>query len=254
VLISGAVCAFLAILGMYFYFSWQQVILAKETLCPVDGARSLTAILVDRTDPLTPVQREALRKRLDSIKNEMGRHEGVVVYSVGPIGDNLLRPEAPLLCNPGHGTDILPAVGNPRLVERKWREQFSAPLDRLFNELTEPHESPTSPIMESVQSVAITALRGQQIDKIPRRLVIVSDMLHHTSEYSQYTTITSFQAFRQSPYYRRVRADLRGIAVELIYVRRETKRSVQGQKHIEFWQQYITDMGGILTHVISLEG
>jgi hypothetical protein len=79
-------------------------------------------------------------------------------------------------------------------------------------------------------------------------------MLQHTPEHSHYNAMTSFQAFRLSPHYRRVRTDLRGIEVEIMYVRRETKPSVQGQKHIEFWQQYITDMGGILTHVVSLEG
>src|SRR5262245_46154521 len=93
-LISVAVCALLAIIGLYAYFSSQRVELNKETLCPVNGPQSLTVILVDRTDPFTIVQREALRKRLDDIKNAIGKAEGIVVYSVGPMGDHLLRPEA----------------------------------------------------------------------------------------------------------------------------------------------------------------
>src|SRR2546425_13130724 len=84
-LISGAVLALLALFGTYAYFKWQQVTIDKETLCPVDKPQSLTVILIDRTDPLTVVQREALRNRLDDIKNEIGRYGGIAVYSVGPI-------------------------------------------------------------------------------------------------------------------------------------------------------------------------
>src|SRR5207249_8516002 len=131
-------------------------------------------------DPLTVVQREALRNRLDDIKNEIGRYGGIAVYSVGPIGEELLHPEVPLLCNPGRGKDIDPRIGNPRIVERKWREQFSAPLDRLFDELLKPHEALTSPTMETIQAVAITASKRQQVDAIARRRVIDWEMLQHT--------------------------------------------------------------------------
>jgi hypothetical protein len=253
-LIIGATGVLLMLFATYAYYRWNQVVLQKETLCPVDGPQGLTVLLIDRTDPLTTVQQGALRKHLAGLKNDMAKYHGIAVYSVGPIGDELLRPEAALLCNPGRGKDIPAAIGNPRLLEQKWDKQFSAPLERLFSVLLSPHEASTSPIMESIQSVAITALRGGQIDTIPRRLVIVSDMLQHTPEYSQYDTIASFEAFRRLPYYRRVRTDLRGIEVQIIYVRRETRQHVQGRAHIEFWQQYLVDMGGLLMHVIALEG
>jgi hypothetical protein len=253
-LMSGALCALIALAGMYIYFRSQRVELDKETLCPVSGPRSLTVLLIDRTDPLTAVQQGALRKHLDAMQHEIERYGGLVVYSVGPIGEALLRPEASRLCNPGRREDIHPAIGNPHLMERKWREQFAAPLAQLFTQLVKPHEAATSPIMESIQSVAITALRGSQLNQIPRRLVIVSDMLQHTPAYSQYSTVASFEAFRQMPYYRQVRTDLTGIEVHIVYVRRDTRTRVQGRAHIEFWQQYIADMGGKLTHVLALEG
>jgi hypothetical protein len=245
----------LVLVGTYVYFSsWGSPPLDVATLCPKKGPQALTVILVDRTDPLTAVQQQALRQRLHGIKDDMARYEGLTVYSVGPVDHELLRPEIPRLCNPGRGTDIHPAIGNPRLVERTWQERFSAPLDRLFDELLKPHKARTSPIMESIQSVAVTAFQGRQISKISRRLVIVSDMLQHSTEYSQYDAIRSFETFRQSPYYHQVRTDLRGIEVEILYVRRTTRHRVQGKGHIEFWQHYIRDMGGVLTHVVALEG
>src|SRR5437763_12481997 len=104
-LIVGALGVLVALGALYTYVNRQQVQLNEETLCPVGGPQTLTVILIDRTDPLTVVQREALRNRLDDIKNEIGRYGGIAVYSVGPIGEELLRPEVPLLCNPGRGKD-----------------------------------------------------------------------------------------------------------------------------------------------------
>lgn len=233
----------------------RQPQLDKATLCPVAGPEALTVILIDHTDPLTVVQQADLRNHLDKIKNELGQYEGIMVYSVAPIGQALLRPVVSLLCNPGRGYRINPLIGNRRLVERQWLARFSAPLDQLFNALLQPPPpASTSPIMESIQAVAITAWGEPQAAKIPRRLVIVSDMLQHTPELSQYDKILPFETFRGSPYYRRVRTDLRGVKVAIIYVRRATRRAVQGKAHIEFWQQYIHDMGGVVTGVDALQG
>lgn len=256
VLMGGVGCVILTLIGLSVYFHRQQVRLDPQTLCPVAGPRALTVLLMDLTDPLTVVQQGALQQRWDPLKNTLEQYAGISIYTVEPIGNQLLRPQVPLRCNPGRGEGVPFATGNPLLVEKKWRTQFSDPLDRAFGALLQqqPRPAPTSPIMESIQSVTITALREAQIGTIPRRLVIVSDMLQHTSDYSQYQMIRPFTDFQQSQYYDRVRTDLRGIKVEIIYVRRNIHKRVQGKHHIEFWQQYIAVMGGVLTHVLPLEG
>ena len=239
----------------YIVIKQQHVKLNEETLCPTDGPHELTVILIDRTDPLTTVQRADLRKHLDNLKNQIVRYGGIALYTVAPIGNELLQPEGQLICNPGRGKDIDPKIGNPRLIEQQWRERFSAPLDQLFDERLQPGQAAISPLMESIQSVAIAELQRFHGSELPRRLVIVSDMLQYMpSKFSQYKEIIPFEMFRESLYYRQIRTDLSGIEVEIIYVRRDTQRHVQGKLHIEFWQKYITDMGGILTHVISLQG
>src|SRR3546814_5040552 len=78
--------------GAYWYVDSGRVALDKVTYCPQDGAHSLTVVLLDRTDPLTTVQRAALRGRLEEVKQAVPRYGALTIYSVGPIGAALLRP------------------------------------------------------------------------------------------------------------------------------------------------------------------
>src|SRR3546814_13411971 len=111
----------------------------------------------------------------------------------------------------------------------------------------------SSPIMESIQSIAVSAFQGFGGDGA-KRLIIASDMLQHGADYSQYGGKLDFAQFRQSAQYRKLRADLRGIEVEVFYLRRETRKSAQGAAHVQFWRDYLEDLGGRLTHVVALEG
>ena len=237
----------------YFYLQQTRVALDETTLCPKGGARTLTVVLVDRTDPLTTIQRAALRRRLEEIKDSVAQYGALRIYSIEPIGETLLPPLVNL-CNPGRGADIDPKFGNPRLVEKRWRERFAIPIEALLDDLMQIHEADSSPIMESIQSIAVSILRGNAAAEIPKRLIIASDMLQHTVEYSQYKGGLDFQEFRKSGYYRRLQADLRGVEVEIIYVRRDTRRAAQGKAHIQFWRDYIGDLGGALKRVVALEG
>jgi hypothetical protein len=237
----------------YFHAKSTRTTLNKETLCPEQGPAEITVVLVDRTDPFGTVQRAAIRTHLEDIRAEIPRHGSIELYSVGEIGPTLLRPEVKI-CNPGRGADVSAIDNNPRRLERRWQERFANRLDAVFDQMTEPNQGKTSPVLESIQSIAVTAFAGRARQDVPKKLVIVSDMLQHTPGHSQYSAVASYDAFRKSEYFRSVRADLRGIDVEILYVRRGTARSVQGQAHIKFWQAYLTDMGARLGRVVSVEG
>src|SRR3546814_3360226 len=59
----------------------------------------------------------------------------------------------------------------------------------------------SSPIMESIQSIAVSAFQGFGGDGA-KRLIIASDMLQHGADYSQYGGKLDFAQFRQSAQYR----------------------------------------------------
>src|SRR3546814_13937316 len=71
--------------GAYWYVDSGRVALDKLTYCPQDGAHSLTVVLLDRTDPLTPVQPAALRGRLEEVTQAVPRHGALQLCSVGPL-------------------------------------------------------------------------------------------------------------------------------------------------------------------------
>ena len=110
--------------------------------------------------------------------------------------------------------------------------------------------------MESIQSIVVTKLGSEQLvsQKIPRRLIIISDLLQYVPGYSQYHPIADFEHFKTLPYYQNVRADLSGISVEFWYVRRQKTLNLQSKKHQDFWQDYITDQGGSVDKIWFVPG
>lgn len=253
ILLFSALLVGAGLVSASLYLSKNRPQLDQATMCPVDGPRGLIVLLVDTTDPLSPVQQADLKNHLQKTKVSVPEYAAVDVYTVGPSTDHgLLKSLGERICNPGDGRNASTFTSNPRLMKEKWEDRFSRPLDEVFGRMLNSPEADRSPIFESIQSVAVTAFGVLPERTKLRKLIIVSDMLHNTEEYSQYHGIGSFAAFRSSPYYRRVRADLRGVDVELYYLRRNN--GPQGKQHIEFWQQYFEDSGATLVHVLALQG
>ena len=221
-------------------------------MCPVSGISGLTVLLVDTTDPLTAVQEADLRNHLEQVKDMLPKHSALDVYTVSQLNDGLLKPLGARVCNPGDGRDVSVLTSNPRLIKEKWDQRFSQPLEALFTKMLATPSADESPIFESIQSIAVTAFGSLPDSTTTRKLIVVSDMLQNVPEYSQYKQLGNFEDLRRTQYYRRISADLRGVEVELYYLRREN--GLQGTKHIEFWQQYFKDAGATLVHVVALQG
>jgi hypothetical protein len=252
-LIFGVLATLIA--GGVFYYQTMSTSqkIDKNTFCPTNGPKEILVVLIDRTDDLETVQREALRRHLEDLREEIPRNGLLEIYSVGPIGKDLIRPEFKL-CNPGHGQAINELIESPGRAERRWKLSFQGPLDRVLGDMLAPGEANSSPIMESIQSISVSSFSGEAISKIPKRLIIVSDMLQFTNGYSQYNGDVSFENFKKGPYFLKVRSNLEDVEIELLYVRRPSANRLQGRTHIEFWQKYFTNQGAILARVRSLTG
>ena len=146
-LIIGVVTVVVGGSFLYFYVAAGQLELDQETFCPVDGPQTVTVVLVDRTDPYTPVQQAGIQNALELIRTSVPKYGALGLYAVGPTDQGVLELFA-RICNPGRGDEINPLIGNPRRVEQRWREGFKAPLDALFARLLQPGEAATSPILE----------------------------------------------------------------------------------------------------------
>ena len=252
-LILFVVIAVLA--GAYFYYQAmsREMPLNPDNMCPKDGPHSIAVVLIDATDPLDAVQREDVSKLLDDIKNNIPRYGEIELFTVAPSDGSLLVPEL-AVCNPGRGTDTSELYGNPRLMEKRWQTAFAAKTDEVLKRLLTSRTVDTSPILESIQQVAVQTFVGQRAGAVPKQLIIVSDMLQNTAALSQYRGIESFGEFRQAPYYMKLRPNLSGVDVTVFYLRRLNAAHLQGRRHIEFWQEYFQDAGATLVDVKSIEG
>lgn len=226
--------------------------LDEETLCPTSPA-SITVLLVDVTDPMTTAQRQDFRNQLTRLRNSVPRYGKLIVAKVDSAASNLLEPVI-VRCNPGTAADVSELTGNPRSVQQAHQEGFIEPLDRAFQTLSAASGADRSPIFESVQSVALTELQPPEVANLPRRLVVVSDLLQNTDNVSFYRGLPDDDALLSSPAFRRVRTDLTDVEVEIWMLERSDAPQTQPRALIDLWDRAIAEQGGVVTRVYNVSG
>jgi hypothetical protein len=250
----GAVVLTLAF-GVYQFVIARQshVELDPETFCPKAGPQTLTVLVVDTTDPLNLVQRTHVLNRIEMLVSEIPRYGALEIYTVGPVEN---EPPQPIFhrCNPGRAAEISSFTENPNIVERSWREGFREPLESTLDRMLTPASASSSPILESIQWVTINALTAPDRSKLPRTLVIVSDLLQHSSGLSLYRSAIDFKGFSRTSFYQRIRAPLIGVVVHLFIVRRDTKAAINNSALREFWRSYFDAQGVERLHIVDLSG
>ena len=247
IIMMGCAVVVIAIGGAYFWYESQQTEL-DETFCPTSGPVSVTAVLIDRTDTLNAVQQDDVRQRLNGLRDSVPIHGLLAVYSVDSTEEGLLKPEF-RLCNPGRGEELSKWVANPRLAQMRWEELFGHPLQEVFDSMVEGGSADSSPILESIQSVALSVFTGEKVKNAHKELIVVSDMLQHTVELSHYRGENNFGRLRASNYYRRIHTNLDGAKVSILYIRRPTAKAAQSKEHVLFWKEYFLDQNAVPSFV-----
>jgi uncharacterized protein YoaH (UPF0181 family) len=145
-------------------------------------------------------------------------------------------------------------TANPRLAKKRWLEGFRQPLEEALDVGFHPAPGKTSPIMETVQRIAIDRFSGRAAEDIPKSLILVSDMLEHEPDYSQYQGDLSYGRYKASRAYRRLQTDLHGAEVTIYYVQRLMGRPISSADHIRFWAEWVRDNNGRLKQASKLQG
>ncbi len=239
--IALIVLALLAAAGLaiaYLLFP-RPPILDASSLCPVDGPRSITVVLVDATDDLAAVTKQEVAKRLADVAEDLPAYGLLDLRVLDPPTQGSRSIFA--RCNPGDGAGLSEFTGNPALARARWLESFQKPaIDGVNNSLSSS-EASFSPIMAAIQRIAIERFTGKELEKLPRSLIVVSDMLENTSAYEQYLGDLTFQRYQNSPAYRVFRTDLHGADVSVLYVQRATKRPISSASLAIFWAEWFKD-------------
>jgi hypothetical protein len=240
-------------LGAYAYVTAAQPpVLDRVSLCPVDGPRSVTVVLLDSTDEIPDVGKREIRTILLDMAEALPAYGLLELRLLDPMragGRSIFGK-----CNPGDGAGLSEYTANPRLAKKRWIEGFRQPLEEALDVGFRPAPGKTSPIIETVQRIAVDRFSGRAAEDIPKSLVLVSDMLEHEGDYSQYSGDLSYNRFRTSRAYKKLQTDLHGAEVTIYYIQRVTAKRMNSADHIRFWTEWIRDNKGRFKQANKLQG
>jgi hypothetical protein len=209
----------------------------RSDACDKRGNASVTALVIDNTDDLSEIQKASLRSKLKAIVDKVPQHGKLDIYPIKDTVSGTVQPGFSR-CSPGRGRDVSEVTGNPERVEKRWRENFEKPAWDAIEEYLSPSKAKTSPLMETVQSVAISSF-GEDVT-IPgaeKTLYVVSDMLQNNGALNLYKGLPPAGEFFNSEYFQGAAADLSGVNIEIFFLNRDTSAQRNDRAIAEFWNQ-----------------
>ncbi len=244
----------LGIIGAFAFLKMQasgNVVLDKTTFCPNTGPTSVTAVLFDTTDPITPTTQRDLKNQFEKIVASLPVGNLLEIYNMTDQAGELQNVFGG--CNPGDGSSVSEWTSNPRLAQKRWEEAFDKPLKTLGENIGNNQELFQSPIMADIQKVKVQLFDKPGIADVPKSLIIASDMIEHTAAYSQYKSGIGFHEYEASAAKREYRTDLEGVRVTILYFERRSSK-FDAKEHIAFWDSWVSGNRGEVTRVTRLEG
>lgn len=230
-----------------------------EIGCPTDRTVSHTLVLIDRTDVFTENQIILLRNLLNQFKQNLKLLQVREKLSIYVLDDK--KPIKPIpsfsACRPESRKDVNELIANPDFAQEEFDRKFGMPLNDLLTGLTQGGKADQTHLMEMLREISLLDDFQQSVSK--RRLIIFSDMLHHTKDFSMYSAGKRTRSFDEetenNPLYFddlvRPRFDP-GVSVALYILRRDTqKRAPPWSVVREFWYEYFTKNGFTLDKALA---
>jgi hypothetical protein len=222
-----------------------------ESLCPEGGPPSQTLLLIDATDDIPALTRTQIRQLLDDMIAKIPRGGLLDIRMLRNDQNRTDRIFA--LCNPGDGSDLDPLIANPEAAKERWRTGFAEPLATALEQTANGEEADTSPILAAIQQLAVERLTSERDRRAATTLVLISDMLENSPDFSMYRSGADYEAFQASDAARNFATDLAGAEVDIWLVRRPAPPT-DSLPLIAFWERWIKDAGGQLVHAVNLQG
>src|SRR5262245_3461392 len=184
--------------GALWWVKKTKIILDEATNCPQTGPRAVHVIIVDRTDPITPLQAERIRQKIREMREAAPFGKRFDIYTVEGDANHVLAPILNI-CSPNRPEDANEWVENPEIIRRRYEDRFVVLFDKTINDLLRTSTRDTSPIIESMKASAISSFGPFEQRKLPFSLTLVSDMIQGTPAYSHYRTEPNFSQLSRSP-------------------------------------------------------
>lgn len=255
--ISGVVIGLAAIAGFagMFYFktsSEKPVVRDQTTLCPVTGPSAVRVVLLDATDDLPGATRKEISTRLMDEVTAAAANELVEIRLLDPAADGGRVVFS--RCNPGDGAGLSEWTANPTLARKKWLESFQKPVQQALQDGMRPSQAAASPLLRTLQAIAIERFTGQDAALRSKRLIVLSDLIEHGPKYSQYGGKLRYEDFRKLDFYKDVRTNLNRADVTFYHVQRRTRVPLPSMALIQFWIDWVSDNNGQFKEALKLQG
>ncbi len=248
---AAAIAAFAAI----FYFkasSEKPVVRDQATLCPVTGPTAVRVVLLDATDDLPGAARKEISTLLMDEVTAAAANELVEIRLLDPAADGGRIVFS--RCNPGDGSGLSEWIANPELARKKWLESFQKPVQQALEDGLRPSQAATSPLLRTLQTIAIERFTGRDAAPRPKRLIVLSDLIEHGPKYSQYSGKLKYDDFRKLDFYKDVRTNLNRAEVTFYHVQRRTRVPLPSTALIQFWIDWVADNNGQFKEALKLQG
>lgn len=215
--------------------------LDKSTLCDISEKYRHIIVLIDKTDPFSASQRDEFLAKVRELKATLEQGERLSIYVLDD--NNYKAPQAALsICNPGTEATANPLYQNPRQMQKKFDHVFGQPLDRVAQETLVNTTAVSSPIIEMIYSISLLHDFGP--NQTYRKLVIFSDLLQNTKEFSHLKGVPLYEDYRNSAYAKALMPDLQGVHVEVVYLLRKENYQIQRSTvHQSFWGGFFQEAG-----------
>ncbi|MDA7749651.1 hypothetical protein N8913_05060 [Litoricola sp.] len=156
-------------------------VLDPVTLCDQEKApRKLISLIVDGTDSVSELHVAEVKKLTEQIVFEAPAYSRVDFYEISETG-NHIKPFS--MCIPPDGSEADELFENPILMKRRFEEKFLTVFNETMARLLTQKPAKQSPIIESVQSVAVEAMG---VTPGSHHMILVSDLLQHSNKFSFY--------------------------------------------------------------------
>ena len=217
-----------------------------EDQCRKDGVVSIeTAFIIDATDHFSESQAERINLEVKDIIESAEIDERFTVYVLDDkFSDANSKIPHIIVCNPGDGKGKSEFTNNLRRLNKNWDEKFYSQITSTIENLVGEGRANQSPILEMIEFASINTMSKSKAKS--KRMILISDMLHHNKEYSHYTSSHDFEEFKKLAYYVDIRPQLLDVNVKIFYLASSKNISLQKIRHANFWKNYVLNAGGKL--------
>lgn len=226
---------------------------ADTAYCRKDILPETTVIVIDHTDSINPTQKASIERRLWDVASSVKKNGSIRFFSVDTNYHEILNPEFEL-CNPGSEDDVSDWDGNKRLARKRYEKLFSGLVKEKMDGMLSADTASRSPIMKSVQAAVVNSFIGKENKAVIKRIVLVSDLLEHSNDFSLYGNAPDFEIFRKGNYWPAVKSDMNDVSVTIFWLNRKGAEKFQKPQLKTFWQMYFIEQGATEVRFIPIEG